>query len=82
MFLFIGDSKGRKYFTTNKFHTKISNGEFFQTMVYVCMCKYVHTSVCVYMNVFVFVCVCVCVCVCGVHTRMSISIHACMLVWN
>ena len=28
-FLFIEDSKGRKYFTTNKFHTKISNGEFF-----------------------------------------------------
>ena len=28
-FLFIGDSKGRKYFTMNKFHTKISNGEFF-----------------------------------------------------
>ena len=29
MFLFIGDSKGWKYFTTNKFHTKTSNGEFF-----------------------------------------------------
>ena len=29
MFLFIGDSKRRKYFTMNKFHTKISNGEFF-----------------------------------------------------
>ena len=28
-FLFIGDSKGRKYFTMNKFHMKISNGEFF-----------------------------------------------------
>ena len=28
-FLFIGDSKGRKYFTMNKFHTKISNSEFF-----------------------------------------------------
>ena len=27
--LFIGDSKGRKYFTMNKFHTKISNGVFF-----------------------------------------------------
>ena len=29
MFLFIGDSKGRKYFTVNKFHMKISNSEFF-----------------------------------------------------
>ena len=28
-FLFIGDSKGRKYFNTNKFQTKISNIEFF-----------------------------------------------------
>ena len=28
-FLFIGDSKGRKYFTMNKFHTKIFNDEFF-----------------------------------------------------
>ena len=28
-FLFIGDSKGQKYFTMNIFHTKISNGEFF-----------------------------------------------------
>ena len=28
-FLFIGDSKGRKYFTMNKFHTKIYNGEIF-----------------------------------------------------
>ena len=28
-FLFIRDSKGRKYFNTNKFHTKIFNGEFF-----------------------------------------------------
>ena len=34
MLLFIGDAKGRKYFTTNKFHTKISNGGFFQTTVY------------------------------------------------
>ena len=25
----IADSKGRKYFTTNKFHTKIFNDEFF-----------------------------------------------------
>ena len=33
-FLFIGDSKGPKYFNTNKFHTKVANGEFFQTMVY------------------------------------------------
>ena len=29
MFLFIGDSKGQKYFTTNKFYTKIFNGDFF-----------------------------------------------------
>ena len=29
MFLLIGDSKGRQYFTTNKFHMKISKGEFF-----------------------------------------------------
>ena len=28
-FLFIGDSKGQKYSTMNKFHTKISNGELF-----------------------------------------------------
>ena len=28
-FLFFGDSKGQKYFITNKFHTKISNGDFF-----------------------------------------------------
>ena len=34
MFLFIGDCKGRKYFTTYKFHTKIFNSEFFQTTVY------------------------------------------------
>ena len=33
MFLFIGDSKGRNYFTTNKFYTKVSNSEFFQTTV-------------------------------------------------
>ena len=33
MVLFIGDSKGRKYFTTNKFHSKLSNSEFFQTTV-------------------------------------------------
>ena len=42
--LFIGDSKGRKYFTTNKFHMKISNGEFFPNysiskyqLTYICM---------------------------------------------
>ena len=29
MFVFIGDSKGQKYFTMNKFHMKISDGEFF-----------------------------------------------------
>ena len=29
VFLFFGDSKGRKYFTTNKFHMKVSNGDFF-----------------------------------------------------
>ena len=28
-FLFIGDSKGQKYFTMKKIHTKISNGKFF-----------------------------------------------------
>ena len=29
MLFFTGDLQGRKYFTTNKFHTKISNGELF-----------------------------------------------------
>ena len=33
MFLFIGDHKGRKYFTTNKFYTKISNGEYYGTYI-------------------------------------------------
>ena len=41
-FLFIGDSKGRIYFTMNKFHTKISNGEFFPKLRYADMC------VCIY----------------------------------
>ena len=37
-FLFIGDSKRWKYFNTNKFHTKISNSEFFPNygILYVC----------------------------------------------
>ena len=39
MFLFIEDSKGRKYVIMNKFHTKIFNGEFFPNygMQYVVM---------------------------------------------
>ena len=48
MFLFFGDSKGRKYFTTNKFHMKISNGEFFQSTVSTGMHKVAHA----YFNYF------------------------------
>ena len=59
-FLFIGDSKGRKYFTMNNFHTKISNGEFFPN----------------YGTSHMLVCDCACGCarVC-MHECMDVCIH-------
>ena len=53
-FIFIGDSKGWKYFTTNKFHTKISNGEFFPNYgIYIYI--YIYIYVCMYVCMYVLV---------------------------